>query len=69
MSSYGSYGELRSGAFVRVAVCLVMAVVVRRCVFRSVLLWQSRRGLSSCCKLSYGLLGQLWCYTTKIIIS
>lgn len=70
-----------------VAFCHVKAVVVRRLVFRSVLLrqlrygksryvlvlsvlvCQSRRGLSRCCKLSYGLLGQLWCYTTKIIIS
>ena len=42
MSSYGSYGESRSGAFVCDAVCLGKAVVVRRCVFRSVLLWQSR---------------------------
>lgn len=42
VSGYGSYGESRSGAFVCDAVCLGKAVVVRRCVFRSVLLWQSR---------------------------
>ena len=35
-------------------------VLLRLCALRCVWLWQSRRGLSRCFKLSYGLLGQLW---------
>ena len=35
-------------------------VLLRLCALRCVWLWQFRRGLSRCFKLSYGLLGQLW---------